>query len=259
MNSFCCCPSRWWTKKHFACEPVAITGLNSKTVPVQYPIMFNFTHNLDGYIIFSVIHLAPAYHQIKMTLPDPLQDRHKTALVAPLILLHYVTIWDLVYGTLGKTFQHLVDAVLCGLNFYYIDYITVASKKQHAYHETIFKRFQRLGPMINCQNEVTYLGYLVNKHGIWSPQPHIEAISNYKKPETVEELRQILGTISYRCSKSTGGPYYRQQEPWQTTNGQSKRKNALRNVNCLWQKLSCFTIRCIRVSDRCKCRPGCRR
>ena len=45
------------------------------------------------------------------------------------------------------------------------------------------------------------MGYSINQHGIAPPTERISAVSNYPKPQTIQELRRFLGVINYyrRC------------------------------------------------------------
>ncbi|XP_037930156.1 uncharacterized protein LOC119664863, partial [Teleopsis dalmanni] len=51
------------------------------------------------------------------------------------------------------------------------------------------------------KSEILFLGYTVSKNGIKPPQDRIEAIVNYKQPDTVSDLGRFLGVLNYyrRC------------------------------------------------------------
>ncbi|CAD6233210.1 GSCOCG00012260001-RA-CDS, partial [Cotesia congregata] len=88
----------------------------------------------------------------------------------------------------------------------FVDDIIVKSKnhEEHLQHTIIrFERLRKHGYVINpskCtirQEEVTYLGYTINKDGYKPPNERVEALKNFTKPKTIRELRTFLGSINY--------------------------------------------------------------
>ena len=45
--------------------------------------------------------------------------------------------------------------------------------------------------------EVTFLGFLINEHGVFPLKEKIEDMFNAKYPENVKQLKWFLGMISY--------------------------------------------------------------
>lgn len=103
-------------------------------------------------------------------------DIPKTAVITPLGLFEFLR---MPFGlrNAAQTFQRFIDEVLRGLHFSYayIDYVLIASAtpEEHRCHlRLVLERFQKHGIVINpskCKfgvEELEFLGYTVNKHGI---------------------------------------------------------------------------------------------
>lgn len=65
------------------------------------------------------------------------------------------------------------------------------------------KRSLKRGLVINVSKcvfglaEVRYLGYTVSQNGIKPPLDRIDAIANYTKPTTIDQLRKFLGAWNF--------------------------------------------------------------
>lgn len=171
------------------------------------PFIQDLFQRLPGKRVFTKLDLDRAYYQIPMH-PDDIQ---KTAIITPWGLFEYVV---MPFGLKNATqsFQRFMDSVFRDLDFVfvYIDDILIMSKNEaeHLQHlEIVFERLKAHSLSINndkCvfgQTEVNFLGYTINAQGYAPVQERVSAILNYKKPETVEELRRFLGMINYyrRC------------------------------------------------------------
>lgn len=179
--------------------------LNAVTIPDRYPIprIKDFTFQLSGKKIFSVIDLNRAYHHLKIRE----EDIEKSALVSPLGLHEFPKMIPGLRNA-GQTFQRFIHQVLRGLDFVhsFIDDLLLASSDEPSHREhlrAVLRRLEDNGVTINpskCifgQPEVKFLGFTVNKDGIKPPAEKVTAICEYSRPKTIEELRRFLGMINF--------------------------------------------------------------
>ncbi|GFW90772.1 retrovirus-related Pol polyprotein from transposon opus [Trichonephila clavipes] len=107
-----------------------------------------------------------------------------------------------------STFQRFITEVLYGLDFVfpYLDHVLVASstEEEHSEHlKMVFERFQQYGLRINVSKsvmgaaQVEYLGFLITAEGSLPLPEKVQAILNYKLPETIHDLRTFLGMINF--------------------------------------------------------------
>ena len=179
--------------------------LNAATVPDRYPIphIHDVTQSIQGCKVFSVLDLTRAYHQV----PVAPQDRPKTAVITPFGLFEF-NVMTFGLRNAAQTMQRLMDSVLKGLDFCscYIDDLFIASEteEQHEEHlRTVFQRLREHGLSINVAkcvmgvNEVHYLGYTINEHGIKPNNDRVKAIIDYPQPDTIADLRKFLGIVNF--------------------------------------------------------------
>ncbi|UYV82733.1 hypothetical protein LAZ67_22000691 [Cordylochernes scorpioides] len=159
--------------------------LNSVTIPDRYPIpkLEDFNHILKNTI------------------------ERKTAVITPFGLFEFEV---MSFGLCGApaTFQRFINEVLWGLDFVfpYLDYILVASKseEEHKSHlRAVFSRLDQYRPRINQAktvlnvNNIEFLGYWITPEGIRPTESKVQARVDYKKPETVQDLRRFLGMLNF--------------------------------------------------------------
>ncbi|UYV84114.1 hypothetical protein LAZ67_X001216, partial [Cordylochernes scorpioides] len=179
--------------------------LNSVTIPDRYPIpkLEDFNHILKKTRCYSKIDLFRAYYQI----PINEEDREKTAVITPFGLFEFEV---MSFGLCGApaTFQWFINQVLWGLDFVfpYLDDILVAlkSEEEHESHlRAVFSRLDQYGLHIDQVktvlnvNNIEFLGYWITPEGIKPTESKVQAMVDYKKPETVQDLRRFLGMLNF--------------------------------------------------------------
>ncbi|GFV95131.1 retrovirus-related Pol polyprotein from transposon opus [Trichonephila clavipes] len=135
--------------------------LNSVTEFDSYPMPYlnDFAHALHGKRIFSKIDIFKAFHQI----PIAECDIPKTAVTTP---------WE--------------------------------NAEEHRSHlRTIFQRLSSYGLKLNISKcvfgvtELIFLGHLITPDGIKPLPDKVQAVLDYKQPETVGSLRKFLGLLNF--------------------------------------------------------------
>lgn len=195
--------------------------LNAATKPDRYPIprLQDFTYGLSGKKLFSHIDANKAFHNI----PINPQDVEKTAIITPFGLFEFPR---MTFGlcNAAQTYQRFMnDVVLKGIEqirceatressteksnlFCYIDDVIISSHcvECHKKHlDVVCQRYSECGLTINmakcefAKDKVEFLGYEVSAEGITPLQSKVEAIMNFPRPQTVEQLRRFLGMINF--------------------------------------------------------------
>ncbi|GFU95944.1 hypothetical protein TNCV_252951 [Trichonephila clavipes] len=179
--------------------------LNSVTEFDSYPMSYlnDFAHALHGKRIFSKIDIFKAFHQI----PIAECDIPKTAVTTPWGLYEYT---HLCFGLVNapQTFMRFMHEVLRGLPFcfVYLDDILCYSEnaEEHRSHlRTIFQRLSSYGLKLNISKcvfgvtELIFLGHLITPDGIQPLPDKVQAVLDYKQPETVSSLRKFLGLLNF--------------------------------------------------------------
>ncbi|GFX03600.1 hypothetical protein TNCV_2111721 [Trichonephila clavipes] len=188
--------------------------LNSVTEFDSYPMPYlnDFAHALHGKRIFSKIDIFKAFHQI----PIAECDIPKTAVTTPWGLYEYT---HLCFGLVNvpQTFMRFMHEVLRGLPFcfVYLDDILCYSENagEHRSHlRTIFQRLSSYGLKLNISKcvfgvtELIFLGHLITPDGIKSLPDKVQAVLDYKQPETVGSLRKFLGLLNFYRRKKDSKP-----------------------------------------------------
>ncbi|GFW38326.1 transposon Tf2-9 polyprotein [Trichonephila clavipes] len=179
--------------------------LNSVTEFDSYsmPYLNDFAHALHGKRIFSKIDMFKAFHQI----PIAECDIPKTAVTTPWGLYEYA---HLCFGLVNapQTFMRFMHEVLRGLLFcfVYLNDILCYSEnaEEHRSHlRTIFQKLSSYGLKLNiskCVFGVTgliFIGHLITPNGIKPLPDKVQAVLDYKQPETVGSLRKFLGLLNF--------------------------------------------------------------
>ncbi|GFV68590.1 retrovirus-related Pol polyprotein from transposon 297 [Trichonephila clavipes] len=179
--------------------------LNSVTEFDSYPMPYlnDFAHALHGKRIFSKIDIFKAFHQI----PIAECDIPKTAVTTPWGLYEYT---HLCFGLVNapQTFMRFMHEVLRGLPFCfaYLDDILCYSEnaeKHRSHLRTIFQRLSSYGLKLNISKcvfgvtELIFLGHLITPDGIKPFPDKVQAVLDYKQPETFGSLRKFLGLLNF--------------------------------------------------------------
>jgi len=158
---------------------------------------------LEGNTVFTKIDLSNAFHQI------PLNKRSQelTTITTPYGMFRYRFL-PFGLNISPGVFQSVINSVLTGLKncIAYQDDILVFGK-DHIQHDQflrqVLRRLNDANVQINSKKSIfskqtiSYLGYLLSKHGI-SPDPkRIEAIKLASYPVNHTQLRSIIGILQY--------------------------------------------------------------
>ncbi|GFY10331.1 hypothetical protein TNCV_2630091 [Trichonephila clavipes] len=170
--------------------------LNSVTEFDSYPMPYlnDFAHAVHGKRIFSKIDIFKAFHQI----PIAECDIPKTAVTTPWGLYEYT---HLCFGLVNapQTFMRFMHEVLRGLPFcfVYLDDILCYSEnaEEHRSHLRTVRHLKKSDP-----NFYDLLVLFFQSRSMISMKPlpdKVQAVLDYKQPETVGSLRKFLGLLNF--------------------------------------------------------------
>lgn len=182
-------------------------GLNNLTLKDSYPLP-RVDESLDFLSkgrYLTTLDLSRGYWQVSV---DE-HSRPKTAFVSHCGLFQFKV---LPFGLCNApaTFQRVMNNVLAGLIYkccaVYIDDIVIASPtfEQHLMDiKEVLSRLASAGLSLKlskcqfCLNELVFLGYRVTPDGV-SPDPKkVEAVTEFKTPKDVKQVRGFLGLTGY--------------------------------------------------------------
>lgn len=183
--------------------------LNNKTVPDRHPLprIQDLTDSLGGYSWFSILDQGKAYHQGFIAEGS----RYLTAFITPWGLYEWVRI-PFGLSNAPAAFQRSMEEMLDSLRdeccIPYLDDVLCFSKSfdEHVcVLQKVLQALKRHGVKLKpekCElfrREVRYVGRLVSEEGVKVDPKDIEAVQalKHKRPQTVGEVRQLLGFLSY--------------------------------------------------------------
>ena len=167
------------------------------------PVFEDILNDVSGSRYFSTLDLNSAYHQIEL---EP-KSREITTFITHIGTFRYKR---LMFGIscAPEIYQRIMRSVLSGLegvtNF--LDDILVYAKTKEEHDERLKKAFQRLvenGLTLNkekCkfgEREITFLGFKISGDGYRPLESKVEAVKNFRKPNTPEEVRSFLGLVNF--------------------------------------------------------------
>lgn len=154
---------------------------------------------------FSTLDLASGYWQIGVEE----ESKNKTAFITQDGLYEF-NVMPMGLSNAPATFQRAMQEVLRGLHWkfvlIYLDDVIVFSNSFHEHLDHLRQVFQRLREAglklkpSKCtfgQQQVRYLGHIVNEDGIETDPDKIKVVRDYPVPTNVKEVRRYLGFIGY--------------------------------------------------------------
>uniref|UniRef100_A0A669D8G6 ribonuclease H n=1 Tax=Oreochromis niloticus TaxID=8128 RepID=A0A669D8G6_ORENI len=154
---------------------------------------------------FSTLDLASGYWQVQT---DP-TDREKTAFTTPVGLFEFER---MPFGlcnapaTFQRLMQHCLSGQIAESLLVYLDDIIIYSPdfSSHLQHlDEVFQRLWRHGLKLQpnkckfLQQEVKFLGHVVDKCGVRPDPDKISAVMDWPVPDTIRQVRSFLGLAGY--------------------------------------------------------------
>ncbi|XP_062541355.1 LOW QUALITY PROTEIN: uncharacterized protein K02A2.6-like [Armigeres subalbatus] len=181
------------------------TGLNAALEANNYPLPVpdDIFTKLNGCKFFSIIDLSDAYLQVEV------DDDSKELLTINTHrgLYRFNRLAPGVKSAPGA-FQQLMNGMIADLQGVesFLDDIIVFSKTEMEHHqrlEALFKRLEEYGFHLReekCsifQQEIKYLGHIVDKNGLRPNPAKIEAIVKMPAPTDISSLRSFLDAVNF--------------------------------------------------------------
>ena len=180
--------------------------LNARTIRDAYsmPLIEATLDRLVGAKWFSTLDLQAGYWQIEM------DEESKAKTAFKIGDLGFFEAERMPFGLTNApaTFQRLMEQTLADLTdtMAYLDDVIIFSRtfEDHLKRlEAVFIRLQREGLKLKpskChlfKKRVNYLGHVISEDGIEADPEKIRAVANWPIPQTVHELRSVLGFFGY--------------------------------------------------------------
>ena len=181
--------------------------LNKVTVRNKYslPWIDDLFDQLQGACVFSKIDLRPGYHHLTVRWENVLKTAFQTRygyyefLVMPFGLTNALAAF---MDLMNMAFKPFLDQFVV----VFIDDSLVYSKsrEEHERHLSIvlqaLKDKQLYAKLIKCEfwlDRVSFLRHVVTKDGISVDLGKVDAVSNWRRPNTMTEIRSFLGLVGY--------------------------------------------------------------
>ncbi|XP_062541427.1 uncharacterized protein K02A2.6-like [Armigeres subalbatus] len=167
------------------------------------PLIEELLAGVDGAVKFSKLDVKDAYHQLEISE----DSRVITTFITKYGLFRYKR---LMFGisSAPEAFQKVMDTLIAGLEgvIVYLDDVMVWGRTQEEHDIRLAKLLDRLkeyNVLLNkdkCQynvNELHFLGHNLSAEGVKPTESRVSAVRQFRRPESVTELRSFLGLITY--------------------------------------------------------------
>ncbi|KAL4030754.1 hypothetical protein IC575_009005 [Cucumis melo] len=181
--------------------------LNKVTVKNRYPLprIDDLFYQLQGATVFSKIDLWSGYHQLRIKDGDVPKTafRSRYGHYEFIVMSFGFTNAPAVFMDLmNKVFREFLDTFV----IVFIDDILIYSKTEAEHEEHLRMVLQTLrdnklyAKFSKCEfwlKQVSFLGHVVSKAGVFVDPAKIEAVTGWTRPSTVSEVRSFLGLAGY--------------------------------------------------------------
>ncbi|XP_062541724.1 uncharacterized protein K02A2.6-like [Armigeres subalbatus] len=181
------------------------TGLNEALQPNQYPLPLpqDIFASLANCTVFSQIDLTDAFLQVEIDETS----RQLLTINTHRGLYQYNRLPPGVKAAPGA-FQQIIDTMLAGLQRVsgYLDDVVVGGIDEEDHRknlEAVLKRLKEFGFTVRAdkctfgEEQIGYLGLLLDRHGLRPDPAKIETIVKLPVPTDVSGVRSFLGAINY--------------------------------------------------------------
>ncbi|PIC40074.1 hypothetical protein B9Z55_011551 [Caenorhabditis nigoni] len=181
------------------------TGLNSALEDEDHPIPVpeDIFATLNGGRFFSTVDLKDAYLQVELSE----ESKELCTINTHRGLYQYQR---LAFGTktAPMVFQRIMDKMISGLDGVtaYLDDIIIVGSTEKEHKDNLFKLFSRITEygfrvkLEKCrflEEEIKFLGFIVDKNGRRPDEEKIRAIKNMDTPKGEKDLRSFMGMITH--------------------------------------------------------------
>nr|CAD39356.2 OSJNBa0059H15.7 [Oryza sativa Japonica Group] len=182
-------------------------SLNEVTIKNKYPLprIDDLFNHLKGAKVFSKIDLRSGYHQLKIRTGDIPKTAFSTryGLYEFIVMSFGLTNAPAYFMNLmNKVFMDYLDKFVV----VFIDDILIYSKdeEEHAEHlRLVLEKLQKhklYAKFSKCEfwlKEVAFLGHVISAGGVAVDPVKVEAVTEWKAPKSVTEIRSFLGLTGY--------------------------------------------------------------
>lgn len=174
-----------------------------KRIHHPLPVIGDFLPELDGAQMFSRLDIKSAFHHLELTV----ESRRLTTFYTRRGLMRYKR---LVFGVncAPEMFQKFMEEVKRGIDgtMVMIDDIIVYGKTKNEHDrrlEAVKQRLIKNNLTINeekslyCVEELDFLGHHLSRTGIRPTEEKVQALRDFRQPETCEEVASFIGLVTY--------------------------------------------------------------